>query len=126
MGLLVGSERRTPIVLALLGAPAAAAGAAALRVLAGWLCLSAAIAAPLGRGWLRGRAGAAPLLRVLRTGNGCFRSCLEITVQLFTDELDDDLANELFDRLPQLLSNQFLELRRRGHDQAVYDQTRPV
>jgi hypothetical protein len=61
--LVVLGERCAPIVLALLGAPAAAAGAAAGRVLAGWLRLSAAIAAPLGRGWLRFRGlglGAAP------------------------------------------------------------------
>ena len=43
-------ERCTPVVLALLGAPAAAAGAAAPSVLAGCLRLSAAIAAPLDRG----------------------------------------------------------------------------
>jgi hypothetical protein len=56
--LLVLGERRPPIVRALLGAPAAAAGAAAAPVLAGWLHLLAAIAAPLGRCWLRDRAWA--------------------------------------------------------------------
>jgi hypothetical protein len=55
--LLVIGERHAPIVLALLGAPAAAARAAAAPVRAGRLRLSAAIAAPLGRGWLRFRPG---------------------------------------------------------------------
>jgi hypothetical protein len=40
-------ERRAPVVLALLGTPAAAAGAAAGPELAGRFDLSAAIAAPL-------------------------------------------------------------------------------
>jgi hypothetical protein len=64
-------ERHAPVVLALLGAAAAAAGAAAAPVLGGRLRLSAAITAPLGRGRLRGRAGAAArALGVLRTANG--------------------------------------------------------
>jgi hypothetical protein len=54
--LLVVGERCAPIMLTLLCAPAGAAGAATLRVLAGRLRLSAAIAATLGRGWLRLRA----------------------------------------------------------------------
>jgi hypothetical protein len=45
VGLLVLGERPAPVVLALLGAPAAAAGAALARVLAGRFRLSAAIAA---------------------------------------------------------------------------------
>jgi hypothetical protein len=56
--LLVLGQRRAPVVLVLLRAPAAAAGAAILRVLASWLRLSAAITAPLGRCWLRLRAWA--------------------------------------------------------------------
>src|SRR4029453_12486708 len=86
--------RRAPIVLALLGAPAVAAGAAAGRELAGWLCLFSAISAPLGRCWLRLRAWAyARLLVVLRTANGRFCGI----VQLPADELDDDAAHELGD-----------------------------
>jgi hypothetical protein len=54
--LLVLSERHASVVLALLGAPAAAASPAPARVLIGWLRLFAAIAAPLGPGWLRSRA----------------------------------------------------------------------
>jgi hypothetical protein len=64
------SERHAPVVLALLGAPAAAAGAAPGRVPARCFHLFAAVAAPLGQSWLRGRAGASPrLLAVLRTAN---------------------------------------------------------
>jgi hypothetical protein len=54
--LLVLGERCAPVVLALLSTPAAAAGAAPAPVLAGWLRLPAAVAAPLGWGWLRRRA----------------------------------------------------------------------
>jgi hypothetical protein len=99
-------ERRAPIVLALLRAPAAAAGAAPAAVLAGRFHLSAAIAAPLGRRWLRGRAWAsARLLGVLRTANGRFCG----TVQLFADELDHDAADELGDGAAQLVSDERLE-----------------
>jgi hypothetical protein len=56
--LVLLGERRAPIVLALLGAPAAATGAAAAPVLAGRFRLAASIAAPLGWCWLRLRAWA--------------------------------------------------------------------
>jgi hypothetical protein len=107
-------------MLALLRAPAAAAGAAAPSVLAGCLRLSAAIAAPLDRSWLRGRAGASSrLLAVLRTANSGFRAMSETrggAVQLLVDELDDDLANELGDGTAQLVSDERLErLGRRSH-----------
>ena len=101
VGLLVVGERCAPIMLALLRAPAAAAGAAAFRVLSGWLRLSAAIAAPLDRRWLRGRAWApARLLGVLGTANGGVCESSEAwrgTVELLADELDDDAADELGD-----------------------------
>jgi hypothetical protein len=51
--LVVLGERRAPFVLALLGAPAAAAGATTAPILVGRFRISAAIAAPLGRRWLR-------------------------------------------------------------------------
>ena len=90
--LVIRGERRAPIVLPLLRAPAAAAGAAPAPVFAGRLRLPAAIAPPLGWGRLRGRARApARLLGVLRTANS------GVAVQLFADELDDDAANKLAD-----------------------------
>jgi hypothetical protein len=95
--LLVLGERHASVVLALLGTPAAATGAAAARVLIGWSRLPAAIAAPLGRGWLRGRAGPRGRLR-----RDCRRP--KVAVQLLADKLDDDLANELGDWLAQLVS----------------------
>jgi hypothetical protein len=113
--LLVVGERYAPIVLALLGAPAASAGAAALRVLAGWLRLSAATAAPLGRRRLRGRAWASVrLLRVLRT---CGRpETQSVAVQLLADELDDDALDKLGDGAAQLVPDERLErLGGRGH-----------
>jgi hypothetical protein len=118
--LLSLGERRAPIVLALLRAPAAAAGAAAAPVVAGRFRLSAAIAAPLGRPWLRRRARApARLLGVLRTANSGFYGRPEtrgVAVQLLADELDDDLANERGDWLAQLVSDDLLELRGCGHN----------
>jgi hypothetical protein len=124
---LVLGKRCAPIVLALLSAPAAAAGAAAGRVLAGWFRLSAAIAAPLDRRWLRLRAWAsARLLGVFRTANDRFRggSGARGAVQLFADELDDDLADELGDGPAQLVSDERLERLpgRRGHGAGVYDE----
>jgi len=92
--LLVLGERSAPVVFALLGTPAAAASAAAAPVVAGWLRLSAAIAAPL-------------------------VSCG--AVQLFADELDDDAADELGDGAAQLVFDERLErsLRRRGHTRSL-------
>jgi hypothetical protein len=111
-------ERHAPIVLALLGAPAAAASPAPARVLIGWLRLSAAIAAPLGRGWLRGRTGPPRGLR--RQLRGVYVD-LSGTVQLLVDELDDDLADKLGDGAAQLVSDKLLErsLGRRGHGWSV-------
>jgi hypothetical protein len=113
--LVVLSERRAPIMLALLRAPAAAAGATTAPILAGRFRLSAAIAAPLGRGWLRDRAWApARVLGVLRTANSGFYGRPGVPVQLLADELDDDLSDELFDWLAQLVSDDLLELRGHG------------
>jgi hypothetical protein len=118
--LLIVGERNAAVVLALLLAPAAAAGAAAAPVLAGRFRRSTAVAAPLGRNWLRGRAGASSrLLAVLRTANSGFRGEPETrggAVQVLADELDDDLANELGDRTTEPVSDERLERRRgRGH-----------
>jgi hypothetical protein len=118
--LVVLGERHAAVVLALLRAPAAPAGAAPARILAGRFRLSAAVAAPLGRSWLRGRAGASSrFLAVLRTANSGFRGRSETrggAVQLLADELDDDAADELGDGPAQLVSDERLErLRRRGH-----------
>jgi hypothetical protein len=115
--LLMLGERRAPVTLALLGAPAAAASPAPACVLSGWLRLSAAIAASLDRRWLRVRAWAsARLLGVLRTANWDFWSRTG-TVQLLADELDDDLADELGDGAAQLVPDERLERLpgRRGH-----------
>jgi hypothetical protein len=42
-----------------------------------------------------------------------------VAVQLLVDELDDDLADELFDWLAQFVSDDLLELRRRGHNRSL-------
>jgi hypothetical protein len=103
-GLGAGPRRRRALRAGHARAAGRAGGcgrSAALRVLAGWLCFPAAIAAPLGRRWLRARAWApASLLRVLWTANGGVCGGSETwrgAVQLLADELDDDLANELGD-----------------------------
>ena len=118
MGLLVVGDRCAPIVLALLGASAGAAGGTSGRILAGCFHHSAAVAAPLGRRRLRGRAWASSrLLSVLRTANGRSCGCRAIAVQLLADELDDDAADELTDGAAQLVSDERLERLpgRRGH-----------
>jgi hypothetical protein len=106
-------ERRAPSVHALLRASGAAAGAAAAPVLAGRLRLSAAIAAPLGRGWFGvGPGRRRGPLAVLRTANNGFRGGSETrggAVQLLADELDDDLADELGDGAAQLVPNERLD-----------------
>src|SRR4029453_4120298 len=116
-------------MLALLSAPAAAAGAAAGRILAGQFRLSAAVAAPLDRGWLRGKAGASSqLLAVLRTANSGFRGRSETrggAIQLLADELDNDAADELGDGAAQLVSDERLE-RLRRHCHAPESTTAPA
>ena len=109
-------------MLALLGVPAAAAGAAAARVLAGRLRLSAAIAAPLGRRWLGGRAWASArllgVLRPLTVGSADDpRLAAQVPFSCSQDELDDDLADELGDVAAQLVSDKMLQwsLGWRGH-----------
>jgi hypothetical protein len=89
--LLVLGERHAPIVLALPGAPAAAASPAPARVLIGRLRLSAAIAAPLSRGWLRGGAGPPRRLRP----DGRWPETRGVGVQLLVNELYDDAADKL-------------------------------
>jgi hypothetical protein len=115
--LLVLGERHAPIVLALLGAPAAAASPAPARVLIGRLRLSAAIAAPLSRGWLRGGAG--PPRRLRRDGR--WPETRGVGVQLLVNELDDDAADNLADGAAQLVSDERLERLpgRRGHDRSL-------
>jgi hypothetical protein len=120
--LLIVGERHAAVVLALMRAPAAATGTAPASVLAGRFRLSAAIAATLGRSWLRGRAGASS--RLLRTANSGFGGESENrngAVQLLADELDDDAADELGDGAAKLVSDERLERLpgRRGHGRSL-------
>jgi hypothetical protein len=101
VGLLVRRGRLPPLSLSFLPATAAAADTTALVKPAQRLRLPADPARfPVCRQLGGSEAGARAVrqvLGVLRTANGRFCGRLEIAVQLFVDELNDDAGDELCD-----------------------------